>query len=513
MKILTAREMRLVEASAVAEGLDYLRLMENAGSAAARVIRSRYAVSGRRVTVLCGRGNNGGDGFVIARKLLEAGAEVTVALLCGYPTGLESGEMFSRIQNAGIEIVSLDNQPYAVSDAVKSAALLVDAVYGIGFHGELPVHLRTVFRMANAAPVPIVAVDVPSGVNCDTGEADPDALVAEVTVTFTAMKPGLLDDRCAAFAGCVEVVAIGIDERLMEQFPSARTVIDAGMVKACFSLRAADSHKGTYGTLLNVCGSYGMAGAAVLAMRAALRCGVGLLRAAVPRSLYPILSCQVPEAVFLPLPETGEGQLALRARAQLRSQAAGASAMLIGCGLGTGEEVRGVVFDLLRSAECPTVLDADGINAVCGHIDILKTVKAPLVLTPHPGEMARLIGCTTAEVQAHRLEIAQKFVSEYPAVLVLKGSQTVIAAPQETLLVNPTGNPGMATGGSGDVLAGMIASLLAQGLPPYAAAMCGAYLHGQAGDNAAARLSQHAMLPSDMIDELGGLFLNLENRG
>ena len=266
MKILTAREMRLVEASAVAEGLDYLRLMENAGSAAARVIRSRYAVSGRRVTVLCGRGNNGGDGFVIARKLLEAGAEVTVALLCGYPTGLESGEMFSRIQNAGIEIVSLDNQPYAVSDAVKSAALLVDAVYGIGFHGELPVHLRTVFRMANAAPVPIVAVDVPSGVNCDTGEADPDALVAEVTVTFTAMKPGLLDDRCAAFAGCVEVVAIGIDERLMEQFPSARTVIDAGMVKACFSPRAADSHKGTYGTLLNVCGSYGMAGAAVLAM-------------------------------------------------------------------------------------------------------------------------------------------------------------------------------------------------------------------------------------------------------
>lgn len=287
------------------------------------MIRSRYAVSGRRVTVLCGRGNNGGDGFVIARKLLEAGAEVTVGPAVRLPHPALSRAKCSPVhQNAGIEIVSLDNQPYAVSDAVKSAALLVDAVYGIGFHGELPVHLRTVFRMANAAPVPIVAVDVPSGVNCDTGEADPDALVAEVTVTFTAMKPGLLDDRCAAFAGCVEVVAIGIDERLMEQFPSARTVIDAGMVKACFSPRAADSHKGTYGTLLNVCGSYGMAGAAVLAMRAALRCGVGLLRAAVPRSLYPILSCQVPEAVFLPLPETGEGQLALRARAQLRSQAA-----------------------------------------------------------------------------------------------------------------------------------------------------------------------------------------------
>ncbi len=510
MKILTCREMRLVEAAAVADGLDYLRLMENAGSAAARVIRTRMPLEGKSAVILCGRGNNGGDGFVIARKLMEEGAAVTAILVCGEPAGLEAGEMLSRIRRADIAILSLETEPYVASSAVKEADLVVDAVYGIGFHGTLPDHLRPLFRLVNGGRCLTVSIDVPSGLNADTGVYDQDAVQADLTITFTAMKPGLLNGPATALCGQVEVAAIGIDERLVDQYAGGQTIIDWGMVKACFSPRPADSHKGTFGRLTALCGSYGMAGAAALAVKAAQRSGAGLVTLALPRSVYPIAAGMLPEAVFLPLPETPDGRVALSARTTLREAARSATALLVGCGLGGGDEVREVVRDLLESAECPLVLDADGINAVAGHIHIGKTARAPLVLTPHPGEMARLLGCSIPEVQRDRLETARRFAEQEGVILVLKGHQTVIAAPGRSLMVNMTGNPGMATAGSGDVLAGMIASLIAQGMEPFHAAMCGVHLHGLAGDRAAARLSQHAMLPSDMVEELCALFSELE---
>ena len=510
MKVLAAREMRMVEAAAVADGLDYLRLMENAGSAAARAVRALTPVRDRRVTVLCGRGNNGGDGFVIARRLLEEGADVTVVLMAGRPAGLEAEEMLSRIEGSAVSILSLESEPYVVSSTVRDAQVVVDAVYGIGFHGNLPDHMRGLFRLVNQSPALKVAVDIPSGLDGDTGLFDPDALRADYTVTFTAMKPGLINAKAAAIYGRVQVAAIGIDDRLVDQYAAGQTIIDFAMVKECFAPRRPESNKGDYGRLLCVCGSYGMAGAAVLAARAALRCGAGLVTLALPRSIYAIAAGQLPEAVFLPLPETVGGQTALAARALLRARATAATALLLGCGLGVGEEARGVVADLLASAPCPIVLDADGINAAAGHIDIGKTARAPVVLTPHPGEMARLACCTVDDVQQDRLGIARRYADDNGVILVLKGSKTVIAAPDRPLLVNMTGNPGMATGGSGDVLAGMIASFIAQGMDPYRAAMCAVHLHGLAGDRAAARLSQHAMLPTDMIGELGGLFLELE---
>ena len=510
MKVLTSREMRMVEAAAVAEGLDYLRLMENAGSATARCIRARGDLLGKSVAVLCGRGNNGGDGFVIARKLLEEGAQVTVVMVCGQPTSLESQEMFSRIRHSGITILSLETEPYVVSSTVRDAALVVDAIYGIGFHGELPDYMRSLFRLINGLPSPTIAVDIPSGLDADTGLFDKDALVANQTVTFTAMKPGLLNVHAATMVGTVDVVKIGIDSRLVDQFSASQTIIDNMMVHACFSPRPADSNKGTFGHLLAVCGSYGMAGAATMAVKAAQRCGVGLVTAAVPRSIYPIAAVQLPEAVFLPLPETADGQISIPARPILRERAQRASAILLGCGLGTSEETRNVVTDLLYETDCPMVLDADGINCAAGHIDIEKAGRSPLVLTPHPGEMARLLGCTVEEVQSNRVELAREYAEKHQVVLVLKGHKTVIAAPDHSVMINMTGNPGMACAGSGDVLTGMIASFMAQGMDPFHAAMCGVYLHGLAGDRAAARLSQHAMLPTDLLEELGGLFLDLE---
>jgi len=287
-------------------------------------------------------------------------------------------------------------------------------------------------------------------------------------------------------------------------------IITKERVAACFTPRPADSHKGTYGRLVSVCGSYGMAGAALLCARAALRSGVGLLTAAVPQQVYPLLVSAVPEAVFLPLPDTGAGTLSQEAAEPLCRKVADATAVVIGPGLGTGEAVAQVVAQVLRRSPCPVVLDADGINAIAPHILVEETVLAPLILTPHPGEMARLLGVSAAWVQEHRRQVARQFADQTGVTLVLKGHHTLIAAPGHPLLENPTGNPGMATGGSGDVLAGMIGALVAQGMPPYEAALCGVYLHGVAGDRAAARLSQHSVLPSDLIEELPDLFLQIE---
>lgn len=281
------------------------------------------------------------------------------------------------------------------------------------------------------------------------------------------------------------------------------------LVRTCFAPREADSHKGTYGHLLIVAGRYGMAGAAILCARAALRSGVGLVTVALPRSIYPIVAGAVPEAVFLPLDETADGELSADAVAVVEQKATTVDAVVLGCGLGHSAAVTDLICRLLHHGTCPLILDADGINAIKPHM-LVEETAFPLVLTPHPGEMARLLNTTVDEVQRNREEIARRFADEYGVILALKGHRTLVAAPARALMQNETGNAGMATGGSGDVLAGIIGSLTAQGLDPYYATVCGVYLHGAAGDRAAARLSQHAMLPSDTVEELGGLFLNLE---
>lgn len=273
--------------------------------------------------------------------------------------------------------------------------------------------------------------------------------------------------------------------------------------------RAVDSHKGTYGTLLTVCGSYGMAGAALLCARGALRSGVGLLRAAVPQSVYPLLVDAIPETVFHAVPEQ-DGSFSADAIPSLTRVLATADAVVMGCGMGRGEGQTAVVCHVLSHSTVPVILDADGINAVTPHILEEEARSAPLILTPHPGEMARLLDISTAEVQANRVAVARRLAEQSGAVVVLKGHRTVITSPHGEIAENPTGNPGMATGGSGDVLAGIIGSLVSQGLPPYAAAVCGVYLHGAAGDLAAQQRSQHGMLPTDLIEELGSLFLQFE---
>lgn len=504
---LTSAQIRAVEEAAVAGGLDWLRLMENAGSAAAACLRARLPVAGKRVVVVCGKGNNGGDGLVMARRLHADEAHVTIVLAQGEPATANAREMFSLIDRADIPVVRWDAEPFLAGDCLRGADVIVDAVYGLGFHGALADPLRALFRQMNEAPAPVLAVDLPSGVDADTGEADPDAVRAAWTVTFIAAKPGLA--AAATFTGKVFVAAIGIDDSLLAPYCAEPGAITWEQVRAALPARPADSHKGDYGRLLTLCGHPGMWGAAALALRAALRSGVGLAVAALPRSLYPLAAGTLLEPVYCLLDETPDGDFALSDRAALRREAAAATAVLVGCGLGQSPGARALVDDLLSACTCPLILDADGINCVAGHIDKLKT-NAPRILTPHPGELARLTGQTVAAVQADRLGQAARLAEQTGAVVVLKGHRTVVAAPGEMPLVNTTGNPGMATGGSGDVLAGLIAGLAAQGLPSFTAAVCGVHLHGLAGDRAAKRLSQRSLLPSDMIEELGGLFLDCE---
>lgn len=506
--ILTVEEMRRAEAAAMDAGIDAATLMDNAGKAAAKVIIERYAPDQTATVVLVGKGNNGGDGLVVARELYAAGMPVTVILVDEPPVIYPAGDVFEEVAELPIEMLRFSEEMYLSLDTVRHAGLLVDAVFGIGFHGELPESLHRLFDLVNARTCPLVALDIPSGMNADTGDRAPHSLYADLTVTFAAAKPALEGTNVAA--GEVLPVHIGISDAILIDVSRRAETITMHMIKPHFMPRPADSHKGTFGRVLGVCGSYRMPGAAVLAAEAALRCGVGLYVAAMPQSAYPLMASHLTEPVFVPLAETGDGTLAKSARTALREQAAKADAILIGPGLGRGDGVEAVVFDLIEQATCPIVLDADGINAVLAHIDRLKTAKTPLILTPHPAEMARLLGISVAEVQEDRIGAARRLADTYGVTVVLKGHHTIITAPHVGLYENPTGNPGMATGGSGDVLAGMIASFVAQGMDTVSAALCGTYLHGAAGDHAAATLSQHAMLPRDMIGALGELFLILE---
>lgn len=516
MKAATAADMRRIEQLAVEEtGVSFATLMGRAGQAAAEDLRARIGeimaarrAAGKpdapvRVAIVCGRGNNGGDGFVIARQLAVT-AEVTVILACGQPVTQIAADALSRLQGrAEVSLLDHEDEPYICRSAVRTADIVVDCLYGIGFHGELPESVRPLIQQMNMADGLRVAIDMPSGRTCG-GENDPDAFRPDVTLTFTAMKAGL-DDGC----GEVRVLPIGIDDALIDRVLGQSRITEE-LVAGCLPPRPADSHKGTFGQVLIVAGSYGMAGAALLCARGALRSGAGLVRLAVPRSVYPLLAGALPEAVFLPLPETPQGQLSAEAEDVLDEPLRNANAVVMGCGLGRGEAIAQLVGTVCGRARCPVVLDADGINALSTHMLLAETAPAPLILTPHPGEMARLLDVPTAEVQRHREEIARRFADDHGVTLVLKGHRTLVTASGRALLCNETGNPGMATGGSGDVLAGIIGALVAQGIEPYYAAACGVYLHGAAGDAAAARLSQHAMLPSDLIGELGHLFLKFE---
>jgi len=506
VKLVTASEMRELERRAVQEaGLPTLLLMEHAGRAVAhvtwKVLRER---GGTRVAVVCGKGNNGGDGLCAARHLANAGLSVRVYLLArDQDLEGDAATNLRALRAAGVEV---DNVVGAVDTALRavgaSADVVVDAIFGTGFRGSPMGLAARAIEAINDCGLPVVAVDVPSGLDADTGRVEGPCVRARVTVTMGLPKVGLLVYPGAAYCGEVVVADLGLPRRMVLDDPSISTeVATASQVARLLPPRAPDTHKGTYGRVLLVAGSARFPGAPKLAALGALRSGAGLVRLLVPASIFPAVAASALEFMPAALPDS-DGALDESALDPLMEFAQDADVVAVGPGLSTAAGVARVVRGLLEACDRPLVLDADALNVLRGQYGVLQQARAPVVITPHPGELARLLGVPTSDVQRARLEVARSTARLARAVTLLKGARTVVASPEGRVVVNPTGNPGMASGGMGDVLTGAVAALLAQGLVPFDAAWVAAYLHGLAADLLAEERGDRGLLAHDVADRI-----------
>ncbi|MCL6477721.1 MAG: NAD(P)H-hydrate dehydratase [Peptococcaceae bacterium] len=516
MKAVTAQEMREIDRRAMADfKIPGVVLMENAGLRVVEaVVEKLSGARGRTVTIFAGKGNNGGDGLVAARHLFNMGADVKVLLLDS-PDNISGDaavnlEIWRRMGQKVFTITQKDDFN-AVRLFLVRTDIIVDAIYGTGFKGKVRELAGRVIEAVNDCGKPVIAVDVPSGVEADTGFVNGPCIRASLTVTFGLPKVGILLEPGASYAGDLRVVDISLPASLLDDERLKCNLIDMSLVKGWLPKRPVSSHKGDYGRVLVIGGSRGMAGAACLTAEAAARTGAGLITLAVPEGIYEPVASKLTEVMVMPVPQTGEGTLSREALSVIGGMLERADVLALGPGLSTNPETVEAVREIVSLSRIPTVLDADGLNAFMGHTDLFKKVKKPLVLTPHPGEMARLAGLSVNEVQLNRLDAARSWSSTWNAVLALKGARSIIALPDGTTYINPTGNPGMATGGSGDVLTGIIAGLVAQGMEAAKAAAAGVYLHGLAGDTAARDTGMMGLLAGDILRALPAVTRSLES--
>ena len=523
MRILTAEEMRGVDRAAIERlGLPGLVLMENAALGVVDAIGRQYPRA-ESAAIFCGPGNNGGDGLAVARQLATRGYAVEIFLALG--TAGKAGTAGDRplAGDAGLQLAVCRRLELTIhelalgGDAAEAEAglaaalaaaarhdLVIDALFGTGLARPLTGWFARLVEGLNEVPRPRVAVDIPSGLSGSSAEPPGPHLLADLTVTFAAPKVAHVFPPAADAAGELVVTDLGFPRRLVDEAAGDLHLLVGEELAGLLPPRARDSHKGDYGHLLLVAGSPGKAGAAVLAARAAVRAGAGLVTAAVPEPILQIVHLGSIESMVLALPA---GTAA--AAEQVLAAAAGKSALAVGPGLGQDAGTVAAIRRLAVAAELPLVLDADGINAFAGRPEELAARRAPTVLTPHPGELGRLLGISTAEVQADRPAAARRVAAATGAIVVLKGSLTLIAAPRGGLYVNPTGNPGMASGGTGDVLTGILGGLVAQRLEPLDATCLAVYLHGLAGDLALARLRGPSLAAEDLIASLPAAFADL----
>ncbi len=504
MKIVTAQEMKNIDRRAVKDfGIPGPVLMENAASSVMSEMEKYFGcLDGVRIGIICGKGNNGGDGLALARRLRIRGVTVRVALLA--PFSAVSGEAkvnLSILRKMDVEIQQSASSGF-ITDFISWADILVDAILGVGLASPLKGVFAHTVNSINAAGKRVVSIDIPTGIDSDTGKILGVAIRTDLTVTMALLKRGLVLYPGADFAGTVRVADIGIPSEAVEREELSVSLLDRASARMTVTRRKPDAHKGDYGHLMVIAGSPGKAGAAVMTAKSSLRTGAGLVSVATPNNLVPIIQSQIFEAMCIPAAESMEGTLGIASEEELLRSVDAMSAVAIGPGLSTHFESAQLVRNIFPRIRLPLVIDADGLNAFVGHRTLLKEAKAPVILTPHPGEMGRLLSLSAADVQKNRINIAARFAKEYNVVLVLKGAGTVIATPQGEIFINSSGNPGMATGGTGDVLTGMIGGFLAQGLPAMQAACLGVYLHGLAGDIAARELGEASLIAGDVIEKI-----------
>lgn len=516
MKIVTAEEMRGIDQRASQEyGVTSLILMENAGIRVVEVAETYLENSTlRRVVIVAGKGNNGGDGLVVGRHLMNSGARVDTFLL-GDPEEMtpDARVNYEILRKMGARLFPLKDEDglNRLLISTLSADLIIDALYGISFRGRLREFDSQVVSIMNQARKPIVAVDIPSGVEADTGRVIGEAVRASWTVTLALPKLGLLLEPGCSFAGRVTVADISIPSKLLSEKTLKTSLLTEDLIKGFFPPRPRQSHKGTFGHALVIGGSIGMTGAVMLSAASALTVGAGLVTAAVPESLLPIVEGGLVEVMTAPLAETRQKSIALEALPAIENLLGTVSVCAIGPGMSRYPEAKAIVRFVLERSGVPVVIDADGLNALGEDMSVLENRQIPIVLTPHPGEMSRLLGTTVGELQSRRMEAARAASSKWGVTVVLKGSGTIVAEPNGETYLNVTGNPGMATAGSGDVLTGIITGLIAQGIRPNAAAGIGTYLHGKAGDLIKETRGERGMIAGDLIRALPEVIKGFEN--
>jgi len=488
MYLVTAGEMQEMDRQTIESyGLPGRVLMENAGLGATRIILRQFkGLINKKVGIVAGRGNNGGDGFVMARYLSQKGVSVTVYLLAEKTVVKgDAAENLNILAPLDIPVIEMPDQK---SFSKHKTSMLhkdiwIDAILGTGLKSDVKGYFRKIIEFINSLKKPVFAVDIPSGLNADTGQPCGICIQAHTTATFAFAKTGHLIFPGATYTGNLEIVDIGIPNYIK---------------------RSPEAHKGNAGHLLIIAGSTGKTGAAAMTAISAMRSGAGLVTLGIPKSLNPVLESQVLEVMTCPLPEAEGDILDESSFNKIMDLIAGKKCLAVGPGLGTASGTKNLVIRIIQECDLPIVIDADGLNSLIDNINILKNLKHPVILTPHPGEMSRLIGRPVSFIQNDRINCARNFAKKFKVHVVLKGARTVIAHPDEKVFINPTGNPGMASGGMGDVLTGIIAGFVAQGYSPESATHAGVYLHGAAADTLQKNIAPFGFLATEVMSAIPG---------
>ncbi|MBU1056114.1 MAG: NAD(P)H-hydrate dehydratase [Proteobacteria bacterium] len=506
MYLTTASEMQQMDKSTIDFGLPGRVLMENAGCGATQVLLDKICIKGtEKVGIIAGRGNNGGDGFVIARRLLQKGFDVSVCLLS--KASLVKGDALANLEllyPLGIPVIEITDKDTFVANqnSMRHRDVWVDAIFGTGLKSDIKGYIKDVIGFINSLNKPVFAVDIASGIDSDNGQIHGECIHAVVTATFGYAKLGHYIYPGAYHSGEVEIIDIGIPTFIADKIGPKQYLLTHEKINTILKPRKKDAHKGSTGHVFIIGGSPGKTGAAAMTSMAAMRAGAGLVTLGVPKSLNNVIESTTLEAMSCALSENSEGFLSESSFDAIMHNISGKKCIAIGPGLGTDPSTKKLVLRLLHEIEVPIVIDADGLNLIAGETDTLKKLKLPVILTPHPGEMSRLTGLTVSQIQKNRVACAREFATEFKVHLVLKGAGTVIAHPDGRVFINSTGNSGMASGGMGDILSGIIVGFAAQNYPAEDAVKLGVYLHGAAGDSLFENMGPFGYIASDMLNIL-----------
>ncbi|MBN1850353.1 MAG: NAD(P)H-hydrate dehydratase [Deltaproteobacteria bacterium] len=514
MRVVKAKEIQEMDRFTIQEvGIPGAVLMENAGRGACRLFLEHFdPPESARIMTICGRGNNGGDGYVMARYLHQAGLRIIVVILSKYEkiTG-DARINLDIIRKMGLEIHYADNsdQWQTLYPLLNDSDYIIDGILGTGLNAPVQGLYARIIQDVNTSEKPVMAVDIPSGLNADTGQVMGVAIQADLTATFGFPKLGQFLYPGADLVGRLARVDICIPKMVLDQTTPRYWLVEPDDFSHHFHSKKWDTHKGDRGHVLILAGSTGKTGAAVLTAMGALRAGAGLVTVGIPKSLNPILEIKLTEAMTVPLPETDQGSLSRAAQKDIEQLMQGKTALVIGPGLSTHPETSALVREIISHYHLPMVIDADGLNALQGRLDVLSAHADQIILTPHPGEMGRLIGKKNSDIQSDRIGTASAFVKENGCYLVLKGARTIIAEPDGLIHINPTGNPALSSGGTGDVLTGVIGGFLAARWPMTDASVAGVYLHGLAADFLAEDMGYSGIMAGELLDVFPDLTASL----